>query len=464
MRQARRPWIMFLLGGLGVAVGFRPQPIEAQPFTLTQITNTIGAGIGGAANFQPSINATGTRIAFVSARDLTLGNPGNADGNSEIFLFDTSTGIFTQITNTTGGFSVLPSINADGTRIAFASDRDLTPGNPGNADGNEEIFLFDTTTNAFTQITNTTGSPVFGGPNEFPSINADGTRIAFVSDRDLAPGSPGNADGNREIFLFTTTTSSFTQITNTTGATLNGVSNSFPSINADGTRIAFVSNRDLTPGNPGNADGNNEIFLFDTTTSTFTQITNTTGDFAFNSGPSINATGTRIAFVSAADLTPGNPGNPGPQQIFLFDSTTGTFTQITNTGGAINFAPAINADGTRIAFANSSFFTTNIFLFDTTTGSLTPITNSTGGGTNEPSINADGARIAFVSNSDLTPGNPGNADGNQEMFLASSNRIPPTEPIPTLSGWTQFAMAGLLVVGGFLALRRRPNWTTRRFT
>jgi len=45
---------------------------------------------------------------------------------------------FTQITSTTGGSSTALSINDDCTRIAFASDRDLTGG---NADGNREIFL-----------------------------------------------------------------------------------------------------------------------------------------------------------------------------------------------------------------------------------------------------------------------------------------------------------------------------------
>ena len=100
----------------------------------------------------------------------------------------------------------------------------------------------------------------------FPSINADGTRIAFQTTADLTGK---NADGNLEIFLFDTTTSEFTQITRTTGG---DTANSNASINANGTRIAFESNRNLTGEN---ADGDREIFLFDTTTRTFTQITNT---------------------------------------------------------------------------------------------------------------------------------------------------------------------------------------------
>ncbi|KAB2958953.1 MAG: hypothetical protein F9K13_12050, partial [Candidatus Methylomirabilis oxygeniifera] len=138
------------------------------------------------------LSADGTRIAFVSNRNLTP--DGNQDGNEEIFLWTTGVG-FTQITNTTGGASFEPSLSADGTRIAFVSNRNLTP--DGNQDGNEEIFLW-TTGVGFTQITNTAG-----GISLEPSLSADGTRIAFTSYNDLTPGSPGNADGSEEIFLST---------------------------------------------------------------------------------------------------------------------------------------------------------------------------------------------------------------------------------------------------------------------
>lgn len=53
----------------------------------------------------------------------------------------------------------------------------------------------------FTQLTNSTGSGGFWDTaNENPSINADGTRIAFESDRNLTGDNP---DGNMKIFLAT---------------------------------------------------------------------------------------------------------------------------------------------------------------------------------------------------------------------------------------------------------------------
>jgi len=334
----------------------------------------------------------------------------------------------TQITSSTGGSNFAPSINSDGTRIAFESDRDLTGGNP---DGNQEIFLW-TSGSGFTQITSSTG-----GSNTSPSINSDGTRITFASNRDLT-GS--NADLNQEIFLWTSG-SGLTQITSSTGG-----SNSEPSINSDGTRIAFRSNRDLTPGSPGNLDGNFEIFLW--TSGVITQITNSIG--GDNNRPSINSDGTRIAFDSNCDLTGGNAD--GNFEIFLWTSGSG-FTQITSSIGGTNNQPSINSDGTRIAFTSNSDLTggnadlnQEIFLWTSGSG-LTQITNTTAGFNIEPSINSDGTRITFASNRDLTGGN---ADGNSEIFLTSSSAA-----IPTLSEWAQLAMVALLVGGGLWALRRR---------
>jgi Tol biopolymer transport system component len=447
-------WTGLLLAG--VVVGLATEPAQAQSFSLTQITNS-----GRSESNNPSINAAGTRIAFVSTGDLTPGGPGNADGNAEIFLFDTITGLFTQITNSTSSFGYgRPSINASGDRIAFVSEPFPST--------DRQIFLFDTTAGTLTQITNT-----FSCSNDTPRIDAAGTRIAFVSTCDLTPGSPGNADRNQEIFLFDTATARFTQITNTVA----GVT-SAPSIDAAGTRIVFISDRDLMPGNPGNADGNDEIFLFDTATGRFTQITNTTGFCCAHESPSINAAGTRIAFASRRDLTPAMPGNAdGNLEIFLFDMATGLLTQITNSAGGSNSSPSIDAAGTRIVFVSSRDLTPGspgnadnnfeIFVFDITTGRFTQLTNTTifpGNfgflGSLNPSISAAGTRIAFGSVHDLTPGDPGNTDGFVEIFLATIS-APAVGSIPTLSQWFQLVLIALLVVGGPYGLRRRAGRNSR---
>jgi Tol biopolymer transport system component len=144
---------------------------------ISQVTNTSGGNSG-----IPVINATGNRIAFDS-------NVGSADGvTSQIFLWDSSTGVV-QITNTAGRPSVLPTIDAAGNRVAFRSDANLAGS---NGEGRTEIFLWDATS-GFTQVTDTTS-----GFSDLPAINAAGNRIAFQSN---ANPLGSNGDGNTEIFL-----------------------------------------------------------------------------------------------------------------------------------------------------------------------------------------------------------------------------------------------------------------------
>jgi len=411
---------------------FLNQNVEAQQLVcpmraIDQITDET-AGF----SFRPSINADGTRIAFDSNADINGGNP---EGNLEIYLFDTTTGIITQITDETSGSSLRPSINADGTRIAFFSEANINGGNP---EGNFEIYLFDTTTGIFTQITDETSGDSFR-----PSINADGTRIAFDSNANINGGNP---EGNLEIYLFDTVTGIITQITDETAG-----DSSSPSINADGTRIAFFSTADINGGNP---ELNFEIYLFDTTTGIITQITDETA--GGSSSPSINADGTRIAFHSTADINGGNPD--GNFEIYLFDTTTGIITQITDETAGDSFTPSINADGTRIAFASDADINggnpegnREIYLFDTGTGIITQITDETAGDSFTPSINADGTRIAFFSEADINGGNP---DGNDEIYLAVCFDLD-DRVIPTLSEWGLIAMAGILGIVGFMVMRRR---------
>ncbi|GEM_PF-892153 len=326
----------------------------------------------------------------------------NSDGNWEIFLWTAGSGT-AQITDTTGEstYSYL-SISADGTRIAFRSTRNLTGG---NADGNYEIFLW-TSGSGFIQVTNTTG-----GENFAPSISGDGTRIAFGSDRNLVPG--GNLDGNSEIFLWAAGPG-FTQLTATNGAS----THYNPSINTDGTKIVFYSTHDLTGGN---TDHNSEIFLW-TAGSGVVQITTTTG--GGSDSPSISDDGTKIAFVSTSNPVPG--GNlDGNYEIFLWTSGSG-FIQVTATTGGYNWQPSISDDGTRVAFASNRNLTgsnpdgnSEIFLWTAVFG-FAQLTTTTAGNSSDLSISTDGTRIAFVSTSNLTGGN---LDGNSEIFLASSPSV-----------------------------------------
>ena len=379
-----------------IFLGAWPEPTRAVFGTITQITSTT------ASNGSPSISGDGTRVAFRSSANLT---GGNADGNTEIFLYEIASAAFTQVTNTTRGFTFGASLNGDGNRAALDFSADLTGG---NTDLSAEIFMYDTAAATLTQISNSTGF------SRSPSISADGTRIAF---RSLGNLTGGNPDLSAEIFLYDTATANLTQITSAMASTSDN-----PSTSADGSRIAFNSTANLTGVN---ADGNTEIFLYDTASATIIQVTNSTA--GFSQAPSISADGGRIAFQSTANLTGGNAD--GSAEIFLYDAATANLTQISNAAAGVSQFPSISGDGTRVAFSSNANLTggngdgsEEIFLYDTATANLTQITDSAGN-SSDPSISGDGTRVAFSSNADLTGGN---ADGNFEIFLANCP-LPPSD-------------------------------------
>lgn len=388
-------------GSLVALLLFLAVPVRAQEAcSLIQITSTTG---DTTYNLNASINAAGNRIAFESNANL-LGS--NADGNLEIVLWDRVSG-FIQITNTAGGQNLAPSINAAGTRIAFESTADPLGS---NADGNSEIFLWDSIT-GLTQITNT-----IAGSNLTPSINAAGNRIAFASNSNPL-GS--NADGSFEIFLWDSSTG-LTQITSAPA----GRDSFAPSINAVGDRIAFNSNADFVGLN---GDASSEIFLWSASTG-FAQLT-ANG----NSGnAAINAAGDRVAFSSGF-----------PSAVFVWDSSTG-ISPVSGSLSEPSVLPTIDAAGTRIAFRSDE-----IYLWDASTGLLQVTTTTTLNAASEaPSINAAGNLIAFHSSGDLLGTN---SDANNELFLATCPAAAAEVPVSPLG---LGALAALLGLAAAWILRR----------
>ena len=389
-----------------------PPPPAGPSVAVEQVTSSVSEVVG-----TPALSADGTRVAFQSSLDLTGQNAG---ANVELFLYDATTWAFTQVTHTAGfAFTSAPAISGDGRWVAFTTNADLTGG---NADGNAELFRYNTATGTLTQVTDTTGGSLFA--NQSPTISGDGSRIAFTSNRDLVPD-VGNADGNAELFLWNSGTGAFTQATNTTGRYDMAVLG--PAISADGSRVAFLSDRDLVAGQ--NADGGVDYFLYDVGTGSFTQLTAIPTPGGIYSLPKLDADGSRVVFSTSHDLTGQNAD--GNREVFLYDRTTG-LTQVTNTTDTDSFASAISADGTRIAIASTADLTganadgnQEVFLYNTTTGAFTQVTDTTGPDpwavwSDAPAMSADGTRLAVLSTADLT-GTGTNADGSPELFLVTVN-------------------------------------------
>ena len=188
--------------------------------TVAQITDSDGTNLevkgGGLVfarqeNWSVAASQDGSVLAFVGSSNLTGDNPNLVEQ-----IFVATGGVFERITDGAGGHVGSPAVTSNGRWIVFEASDDLTPGAPGNADGNIEIFRWDRSTSTMTQVTDTTSCS-----NRNPTIsnNSSGRRVSFSTDcTDLDPGF--NPDGNREVVIWDATSAGF-QTNETTGCESN---------------------------------------------------------------------------------------------------------------------------------------------------------------------------------------------------------------------------------------------------
>ncbi len=388
--------------------------------------NVIGTQIRGASN-------DGKRIVFDSINDY---NGKNVDSNRDIWVYDVDSRSIIQITDTadlkedttdvnkvtTTINNETPAISGDGTKIVFVSNADL--GGTKNEDRNYEVFVADlprnSTTPTIKRITDTGKDTdtefvkeIFS--NYTPTINDDGSVIAFVSTRQNFKAVDGgaqaftalkegptndNPDGNGEIFVYNSNTKRFSQATATrdVDATVNFVVRGFninPYLSGNGQTLAFVSGFNFTNTAANkNTDFNGEIFTYKIgdPANTMRQVTDTTGTPAFPANGVMNvflafthpisSDGTKLVFESAGDFAGKNTEKV--REVYLADLSTATtkFTQITDqtavdvTKNDLNYFPSVNSTGTHVVF--------------TSVLNLTPATTS-----GIKSDNADGSREVF---------------------------------------------------------------------
>src|SRR5262245_38655719 len=176
--------------------------------------------------------------ATVLAASVTAGALAESgDGVLDTTLVSRASGAAGEVGH--GGLSRNPSITPDGRFVAFESGADnIGP----DANLTRDIFVRDlqqNTTTLVSRATGATGEAGDGGSNS-PSISADGSRVAFLSDADNLD--PDSNDNFTDVFvrdLDANTTTLVSRATN--GDVANESSADPPSISADGQEVAFNS-------------------------------------------------------------------------------------------------------------------------------------------------------------------------------------------------------------------------------
>jgi Tol biopolymer transport system component len=245
-------------------------------------------------------------------------------GNNEIFAMNQDGTNLVNLTNNPAD-ERWPSLNPNGTKVVFASDRG----------GRFDIY-----------ISNTIGSPNpinltgnIGLSNFQPSFSSDGSKIVFMSN---------SLSGNNDIIMM-----------NADGTNPIGLSNYVnardPSFSPDGTKVTFAAR----------FDNESDIFVVNTNGAPAVRIN---GDPGFDIDPSFSPDGSKIVFQSNRD---------GNDEIYVMNADGTGVVRLTQDGSTDAY-PVFSPDGTKIAFCSNRSGSFNLYVMNVDGSNQLPITNTPG--------------------------------------------------------------------------------------
>ncbi len=306
--------------------------------------------VAGAVDEDTGISSDGRYIAFTSEAALV---PSDTNSLADVYRYDAlkkSVLLLSATSTGTGGnaASKEPSISADGTRVAFASAAtDL--GTPSN--GKFQILVRDVLAGTTTAASVTASLPISAGDadSSAPALSADGSMVAFATEASNL--SSGDTNGVSDIFSFDIGNKKLMPpIVGLAGATPNGPSTE-PSINADGSVIAFTSRA----SNLVSGDGNGFADVFTVSSAGIIKRISA-GVLGEGNGPSrqpsIASKANVVSFSSEASNLVRDDSN-GVSDIFVHvpGLENRRISPMSGSGFAEpSTAPSISSDGNRLAF------------------------------------------------------------------------------------------------------------------
>jgi hypothetical protein len=404
------------------------------------------------------VSADGTRVLF-STKATNL-DARDTDDLEDVYVKDLTTGaLILASTSDTGTKanrdSYEASLSADGTAVAFHTY--ATNLDAGDTDEFQDIYVKDLTTGALILASTSDAGTKANRGGVVPSLSADGTRVAFGSGATNL--GEGDTDIYLDVYVKDLATGALTLTsTSDTGAT--GNFNSFePTLSADGTRVAFTS--DATNFGEGDTDTLYDFYVKDLTTGALTLASTSDAGTKLNTpayGLTLSGDGSRVAWYSyATNVDEGDADTSG--DVYVKDLATGALTLVSTSatgtkGNGNSLVPSLSADGFLVAFWSSA---TNLGEDDTdhisdayvknlTTGVLTLASTSDTGakghlGSIHASLSADGTRVAFSSAA--TNLGEGDTDAVSDAFVKELPR--PSTPVATDDSYATSAGSTLTV-------------------
>ncbi|GLY08495.1 hypothetical protein [Actinoplanes sp. NBRC 101535] len=233
--------------------------------------------------------------------------------------------VSTPVTGTsTDGDSTTPVVSDDGRYVAFASG--ATNLVNGDTNNSYDIFLTDRRDGTTRRLSIAANGAQADSASYGPSITADGHFILFYSY--AANLVPGDTNGVNDLFLYDTRLQSLRRIDALAGDGTNPFHDlSSARISADGSTVVLSPTAALVPGD---TNGSNDVYAHDLATSRTDLISHTAAGTTGNGASfaaAVSAGGRYVAFLSyATDLVAGDTN--ATADVFLRDRSTGTVTRV----------------------------------------------------------------------------------------------------------------------------------------
>ncbi len=246
-----------------------------------------------------------------------------------------------------------------------------------------------------------------------PGISAEGRFIAFSSSATNLVADETN--GLENVFAYDREQDTTELISRGIDGPANGAS-TFPKISGDGRYVVFQSSATNLVAEPGNPMS--DIYVFDRETGTMQRVSVAADGMPANGQsltPNISDDGRVVAFASRAINLVEQPTSGAVAQIFVREWQSGHTELVSiSAGGApgngISFLPALNRDGSQVAFKSEAFNLVpndtngvpDVFVRDRTEGTTQRVCvdsfgNQANGLSGGPGMSGDGRFVAFAS-------------------------------------------------------------------
>lgn len=387
----------------------------------------------------PTVSDDGRYVAFQSNASDLVDPP--TSGRTNIFVRDMLTGVTSLVSvNLDGegignGGATDAVISADGSTIAFSSNAsDLVAS---DTNRRTDIFAKRLADTSVILVSSTSSGAVGNGYSYLPTISGDGNTVAFASTSSNIVG----GDNNNNFDVFTRRLDeNFAILVSATsaGQSGNGSSNS-PVISKDGSTVAFRSSANNLVD--GDNNGKDDIFTKRLGDSPVVPISFSKAGMpgnGFSYGPTISADGSVVAFVSNANnLQKLVDDNNTTWDVFAKDVDDGAVTLVSvastgKSGNGHSVRPTISDDGEVIAFgseasdllpsgANGStaFVFARNLKFSTTRSVSSKLFGSQESATTYPfrvKLSGDGTTVAFSHRASIYAPNDNN--GVDDVFVS----------------------------------------------